>query len=149
MRIKIDIEVSPEEIRTLIGLPNLGGLQEDMIHYMRDKMSSGMEESKEIAVMLKQFLPESVSTASNLQKIFSRGMERFTSEVSSAVQEFNDGGTSTKETKGKNDKQPSAKTKTAKAKTTKPKTTRSASKKTSSSAASGQKKTKKPPPSDK
>lgn len=107
MRIKVDIEVSPEEIRTLIGLPNLGGLQEDMIHYMRDKMSSGVEESKEIAMMLKQFLPESVSTASNLQKIFNRGVERFTTEMGNAAKANTEG--AAKKTAKNTKKSPSSK----------------------------------------
>lgn len=118
MRIKVEIEVTPEEIRTLIGLPNLGGLQEDMIHYVRDKMSSGMEESKEIATMLKQFLPESVSTAGSLQKVFSKGFERFSSEVANAMDTMQSE-TGKKSTDKPTSKKPSGKKSAASKKNTK------------------------------
>ena len=43
MIIKIEIDVKPEELRRFLGLPDVGGLQEDMIHYVRDKMTTSVD----------------------------------------------------------------------------------------------------------
>ena len=43
MIIKIEIDVKPEELRRFLGLPDVGGLQEDMIHYVRDKMATSVD----------------------------------------------------------------------------------------------------------
>ncbi|MGB0955384.1 MAG: DUF6489 family protein [Panacagrimonas sp.] len=38
MQIKIEIDVKPEELRRFLGLPDVGGLQDDLIHFLRDKV---------------------------------------------------------------------------------------------------------------
>jgi hypothetical protein len=43
MNIKIDIELTPQELRQFIGLPDVAGLQDDMIHFVREKVSKGIE----------------------------------------------------------------------------------------------------------
>ena len=43
MKIKIEVDLTPSELRALIGLPDVAGLQEDMIEYLRERVSSGVE----------------------------------------------------------------------------------------------------------
>lgn len=43
MIIKIEIDVKPEELRRFLGLPDVGGLQEDMVHYLRDKVATSVD----------------------------------------------------------------------------------------------------------
>jgi len=43
MKIKIEIDVTPAELRHFLGLPDVAGLQEDMIDYVRDRVSRGAE----------------------------------------------------------------------------------------------------------
>ncbi len=43
MQIKIEIDVKPEELRRFLGLPDVAGLQEDMIRFLRDKLGSAGE----------------------------------------------------------------------------------------------------------
>lgn len=43
MNIKIDIDITPEELRRFLGLPDMVGLQEEMMRYVRDKMGQGAE----------------------------------------------------------------------------------------------------------
>lgn len=40
MQIKIDIEVKPEELRRFLGLPDVTGLQEELIAFLREKVES-------------------------------------------------------------------------------------------------------------
>lgn len=43
MNIKIDIELTPQELRQFIGLPDVAGIQDDMIQFVREKVSKGVE----------------------------------------------------------------------------------------------------------
>ena len=43
MNIKIDIDITPEEARRFLGLPDVSGLQEDMMRYVREKFGQGAE----------------------------------------------------------------------------------------------------------
>lgn len=43
MQIKIEIDVKPEELRRFLGLPDVAGLQEDVIAFLRDKVSDANE----------------------------------------------------------------------------------------------------------
>lgn len=38
MQIKIEIDVKPEELRRFLGLPDVAGLQDDIVHFLRDKV---------------------------------------------------------------------------------------------------------------
>lgn len=43
MQIKIEIDVKPEELRRFLGLPDVAGLQEDVINFLREKVSDANE----------------------------------------------------------------------------------------------------------
>jgi hypothetical protein len=40
MQIKIEIDVRPDELRSFLGLPDVSGLQEDIIDFVRDKFGA-------------------------------------------------------------------------------------------------------------
>ncbi len=43
MQIRIEIDVKPEELRRFLGLPDVAGLQEDLISFLRDKLGAAAE----------------------------------------------------------------------------------------------------------
>jgi hypothetical protein len=43
MQIKIEIDLKPEELRRFLGLPDVAGLQEDVIAFLRDKIGTASE----------------------------------------------------------------------------------------------------------
>lgn len=43
MQIKIEIDVKPEELRRFLGLPDVAGLQEDLVNFLRDKLGAAAE----------------------------------------------------------------------------------------------------------
>ena len=43
MQIKVEIDVKPEELRRFLGLPDVAGLQEDLVSFLRDKMDQASE----------------------------------------------------------------------------------------------------------
>lgn len=43
MQIRVEIEVTPEELRRFLGVPDVSGLQEDIISFLRDKVGQASE----------------------------------------------------------------------------------------------------------
>lgn len=43
MQIRIEIDVKPEELRRFLGLPDVAGLQEDILGYLRDKVGDASD----------------------------------------------------------------------------------------------------------
>lgn len=43
MQIKVEIDVKPEELRRFLGLPDVAGLQEDIVAFLRDKVGQASE----------------------------------------------------------------------------------------------------------
>lgn len=43
MNFKIDVEMTPEELRQVLGLPDVAALQQDMLDQVRQRMESGAE----------------------------------------------------------------------------------------------------------
>lgn len=43
MKINIEIDVTPAELRQFLGLPDVAGLQDDMIDYLRTRVAGGAE----------------------------------------------------------------------------------------------------------
>lgn len=43
MQIKIEIDVRPEELRRFLGLPDVSGLQEDIVAFLRSKIGAASE----------------------------------------------------------------------------------------------------------
>lgn len=54
MQIKIEIDVKPEELRRFLGLPDVAGLQDDVVRFLREKIGAASE----------SFDPATVVTAS-------------------------------------------------------------------------------------
>jgi hypothetical protein len=43
MQIKVEIQLTPEEMRRFLGLPDVGGLQDDIIGLLRSKVGAASE----------------------------------------------------------------------------------------------------------
>lgn len=43
MEIKVEVHVTPEELRRFLGLPDVAGLQDDIIQFLRDKVGAAAE----------------------------------------------------------------------------------------------------------
>lgn len=43
MEIKVEVSLTPEELRRFLGLPDVGGLQDDLIDFLRDRMGAATE----------------------------------------------------------------------------------------------------------
>jgi len=69
MKISIDVDVTPQELRTFLGLPDVQPLQDEMMQNIRDKMHAGAEGFDPVSLM-KPFLPQNMQAMEALQKAF-------------------------------------------------------------------------------
>ena len=56
MKVKIDIDCTPEEARAFFGLPDLGPLQREMVSKMQDQMRAAMA-SMDPEALMKAWMP--------------------------------------------------------------------------------------------
>ncbi len=69
MKIKLDLDATPQELRTFFGLPDLQPLHQEMLDSIREKMSAGVE-GFDAASLMKPFLPEGMQSMQALQEQF-------------------------------------------------------------------------------
>lgn len=67
MKIKFDIEATPQELRSFFGLPNVEPIQDEMVEMVRRHMN--MENFDPVAFM-KPWLPANMQSLETMQKAF-------------------------------------------------------------------------------
>jgi hypothetical protein len=70
---KISIDITPEEMRTLMGWPDVQGLQEEMINKIREQMNAGAEGYDPLSLM-QPFFAQSANSMESFQKMFANMM---------------------------------------------------------------------------
>ncbi len=71
MKVTIDIDCTPQEARTFLGLPNIEPMQDELIAQLRDQLSKTLATTDPEA-LLKVWLPESIKGFSQIQEQFWR-----------------------------------------------------------------------------
>ncbi len=51
MKITVDIDCTPEEARSFLGLPDVSALQKDMIEMLKERMGAGIKDMDAEALM--------------------------------------------------------------------------------------------------
>ena len=69
MKIKVDVDCTPEEARTFLGLPDVQPLQEAMMDEVKARMLGNLK-SMDADTMMKTWLPMGMQGMENLQKMF-------------------------------------------------------------------------------
>ncbi len=69
MKITVNVDCTPEEARTFLGLPDLRPMQEAVLAKMQEQMLSGLH-SMDPETMLKTWVPMSVQGLEQMQKMF-------------------------------------------------------------------------------
>jgi len=65
---KISIDMTPEEMRKLMGWPDVQGLQEEMIDKIREQMNAGAEGYDPLSLM-QPFFAQSANSMESFQKM--------------------------------------------------------------------------------
>jgi tetrahydromethanopterin S-methyltransferase subunit B len=69
MKIKFDIECTPEEARAFMGLPDVAPMQEKMMKELEERLSENIR-SLDPETMLKTWLPATMEGWGQMQKMF-------------------------------------------------------------------------------
>lgn len=69
MKITVDVDCTPEEARSFLGLPDVRPMQEAMMRQIQERMTASLS-AMEPEAMLKTWLPAGVQGMEQLQKMF-------------------------------------------------------------------------------
>lgn len=69
MKINIEVDATPQELRTFFGLPQIEEIQEEMLKKMREKMLENID-NFDASKMMTQFMPENIQSLEGAQKSF-------------------------------------------------------------------------------
>jgi hypothetical protein len=70
MQIKVEIDVKPEELRRFLCLPDVAGLQEDLMAFLRDKMGQASDGLSPAADFVRGNL-ENIKSSAAVQRLLS------------------------------------------------------------------------------
>jgi len=76
MKVSIDLELTPEEFRRLMGLPDVSGLQQDMIEQIRQRAESGAD-GYDPATLMQPFLAGGAGSMEGFQKMMMSLMKNY------------------------------------------------------------------------
>lgn len=71
MKVTIDLDMTPEEARKMMGMPDVEPLQKEMMEKMREKMLQNMEEMSDPEFFFKKVFPAGVQGMESFQNMFS------------------------------------------------------------------------------
>lgn len=69
MKITVDIDCTPEEARQLMGLPDVSGVQQEIVEEMRKRLLAGLE-AMDPQTLLKSWVPAGAEGWEHFQKTF-------------------------------------------------------------------------------
>ncbi|OEY65456.1 DUF6489 family protein [Marinobacter sp. X15-166B] len=72
MKINIEIDMSPEEFRKVMGLPDIEPVQKQLMAKMEEKMNQSLDEMSDPELLMKRIMPMGLQGAEQFQAFFSR-----------------------------------------------------------------------------
>jgi hypothetical protein len=75
MKIKLDIDCTPEEVREFFGLPRIKPVQEELLKEVQERLRANIK-AMDPEAMLKTWLPATIQGFEQLQEMFLRQMGR-------------------------------------------------------------------------
>jgi hypothetical protein len=69
MNVRVDVDITPEELRRLMGLPDVQGFQQELLDKIRAQMEQGAEGYDPQALM-RPFLTNAFASMDAFQKLF-------------------------------------------------------------------------------
>lgn len=75
MKIRLDVDATPQELRTFFGLPDLGPFHDEMIRQLQANMRAGAEGYDPLSLMNK-VVPQGMQGLEAMQRLFWESMHR-------------------------------------------------------------------------
>lgn len=69
MKITVDVDCTPEEARTFLGLPDVRPMQEALMKQLQDRMSASLN-AMDPETMIRTWLPAGIQGFEQMQKMF-------------------------------------------------------------------------------
>lgn len=76
MNFRVDIEMTPEELRRALGLPDVASLQQEMIAKVREQMEAGAD-GYDPLTLLKPYLNNGIGSMEAFQKLLFSMMNQY------------------------------------------------------------------------
>lgn len=68
MKFNIELDIAPQEMRQLLGLPDVEDMQKAAMDRIQEKLFTAIDDASNIETLVEQFLPLGVLGAGQLQK---------------------------------------------------------------------------------
>ena len=72
MKITMEIDMSPEEVRKIMGLPDVEPMQKELMTKMQEKMNTYVDEMSDPEIFMKRIMPMGIQGMDQVQDFFSR-----------------------------------------------------------------------------
>ena len=69
MHVKVDVDITPEEVRRLMGLPDVHGFQQEIMDRIKQQMLAGAE-GYDPLTLFRPSLEQTASSMESFQKLF-------------------------------------------------------------------------------
>jgi len=83
MNFKIDLDITPEEIRRLMGLPDIQAFQQELLTRIREQMEAGVE-GYDPQSLMRPFMNQAAASMDAFQKMFGSLLSATTKKADSA-----------------------------------------------------------------
>lgn len=72
MKVNIQIEMSPEEVRKVMGMPDVEPMQKELMAKMQEKMNTYVDEISDPELFMKRIMPMGIQGMDQVQEFFAR-----------------------------------------------------------------------------
>lgn len=90
MKINVDIDLTPEEARTMLGLPDMKPMQEAVMQRLEEKMLESLDEMSQPDYLFKRFFPLGIQGMEDFQRMTAEVMSKAMESGSSSSRQNDD-----------------------------------------------------------
>lgn len=69
MKIRVEFELTPEEFRESLGLPNISGLQDEALSILKNRIGSDIDEV-DVGKVIESWFSHGIETSRKIQELF-------------------------------------------------------------------------------
>ena len=75
MKIRVEVEVGPTELREFLGLPDVASVQQEALDAVVHKLRSGAASGADAIALLRGMMPEGLTSISEWQRLIGRALQ--------------------------------------------------------------------------
>jgi hypothetical protein len=75
VKIRVEVEVGPTELREFLGLPDVATVQQEALDALVHKLRSGAASGSDAIAILRGMLPEGLTSVSEWQRLIGRALQ--------------------------------------------------------------------------